>query len=216
MAGLYGKHRAFGDFISLGLKGETGAALENWLHAILPRAKSTLGEAWDGIFDSGMELRFWAGQGVLSPGPVCGILRPSRDKVGRRFPLLAIVEDAVPLPPVIDPDQTLYAALSTGLDALEGEAPLETLNAHLAELGDYRTVEADEPGFWAVNPETPVEELLTAIAATDHLRATRGRSYWWSAGDPLRAAAVQVCAGLPDADGFNWLTAGVSRQEATG
>ncbi|MFQ6551441.1 type VI secretion system-associated protein TagF [Aestuariibius insulae] len=213
MPGLYGKHPLFGDFISLGLGDRSQATIETWLDEILPRSKSTEGEGWQTMFDNGLPLRFWAGSDIFAQGPVCGVLRPSRDKVGRRFPLVAVLEKTVPMPPVIDPNQHIYEALAAGLDGITSDAPLAALTDAIGQMDDYATSSAAEPDFWAVNGEAPLEELLSAVSATDHLRATRGRSYWWSLGDATRAPAIRACRGRPDATSLNWLLAGVLRDE---
>ena len=211
--GIFGKHPAFGDFIGAGMSKPMQVALEEWMGAVLPRVRDNLGDVWQPFYDIALPLRFWLGEGVVPAavgGPVAGVMVFSHDKVGRRFPLIALAEGGQFPPPTVGPEQRWYDALQTLM--LEHDTP-ETA----AELADMLSMpdgfsptpfEGGDAGFWAVHTAGAVEEMMANVAATDHRRAAARRSYWWSAGDPSRTATFHSTEGWPDAAVFQWLLAG--------
>lgn len=217
--GIFGKHPAFGDFIGAGMSKPMQVALEEWMGAVLPRVRDNLGEVWQPFYDIALPLRFWLGEGVVPAavgGPVAGVLVFSHDKVGRRFPLIALVEGAQMPPPVLVPDQSWYAALQALM--LEHDTPETAAElAGMLSLPDGMLpapFEDGEAGFWAVQTAGAVEEMMADVAATDHRKASARRSYWWSAGDPSRTATFHATEGWPDASVFQWLLAGNPAEEA--
>ncbi|RLJ36311.1 type VI secretion system ImpM family protein [Litoreibacter meonggei] len=211
--GIFGKHPAFGDFIGAGMSKPMQVALEEWMGAVLPRVRDNLGDVWQPLYDIALPLRFWLGEGVVPAavgGPVAGVMVFSYDKVGRRFPLIALAEGAQFPPPTLVPEQRWYEALQALM--LEHDTP-ETA----AELADMLSLpsellpapfETGDAGFWAVHTAGAVDEMMANVAATDHRRASAQRSYWWSAGDPSRTATFHATEGWPDAFVFQWLLAG--------
>ncbi len=187
--GIYGKHPAKGDFLDFGVPAPLLKQVEAWLDTALGEAREVLGGEWEAIWSRAPVLRFWLGEGVWG-GPVAGVMVASRDKVGRRFPLVLLASGTdAPPPPVVDPAQPWHDA---------GVAHL----ARLLALGDFASNarlldgapvagSADQPGpgdFWAVRPGDSLEALWSDVAVTDHRRAAAGRSYWWVAGEPEAAA----------------------------
>ncbi|SFR64895.1 type VI secretion system-associated protein TagF [Litoreibacter janthinus] len=216
--GIFGKHPSFGDFIGAGMSKPMQVALEEWMGAVLPRVRDNLGDVWQPFYDIALPLRFWLGEGVVPAavgGPVAGVMVFSHDKVGRRFPLIALVEGAQMPPPTLVPEQRWYEALQTLM--LEHDTPqtaaelAEMLNLPTAALPD--PFEGGEAGFWAVHHAGAVEAMMANVAATDHRRAVARRSYWWSAGDPSRTATFHATEGWPDAAVFQWLLAGNAADE---
>ncbi len=215
MFGLYGKHPAFGDFLSNNLTATAEAALIPWMTEVFAAVRDGLGDEWTGVFDAAAPLRFWVGGNIFGSAPLFGVVAPSRDRVGRRFPLLLVAEDWARQPPVLDSDQQVYEALEAHIAALEPEVDkgARGLLAGLPEFEpDDSAAEAFAPGYWAANPSAPVEELFGTVRDTDHLRAAALRSYWWSAGTERRAAALYSCTGLPEADGMRWLLGGMAAE----
>ncbi|WP_394200007.1 type VI secretion system-associated protein TagF [Litoreibacter albidus] len=211
--GIFGKHPAFGDFIGAGMSKSMQVALEEWMGAVLPRVRDNLGDVWQPFYDVALPLRFWLGEGVVPAalgGPVAGVMVFSHDKVGRRFPLIALIEGADFPPPTVVPEQRWYAALEALM--LEHDTP-ETA-AELAEMFALpdgflpASFAGGEAGFWAVHTAGAVDEMMANVATTDHRRAAARRSYWWSAGDASRTATFHAAEGWPDASVFQWLLAG--------
>lgn len=179
--GLYGKHPARGDFLLSGLPGALAAPLEGWLDTALAGAREALGPRWETVWDGsgndGAGLRFWIGEAVWGQA-LCGVLLPSRDGVGRRFPLLVLWSDpdpaALPPPPAIDPDQGWYAALAGQLRGLRdgpGPTPGEGAAALLAAFPPPAPppwAPAPGPeGFWAERMAGPAPETGPVSAGTE-------------------------------------------------
>lgn len=209
-AGFFGKHPAFGDFISDGVPEALRVEMEGWLTPTLAQLSEDLGEVWADIYDSARPLRFWIGPSVLEhAGTVRGVICSSRDAVGRRFPMVLLYDETNPAPPPIAPDQDLYEALETAVAAAmdcDAESAAELMDLDGLDQGGAEEADA----LWAVNPEAPIPDLLHAIGAADYARAAAGRSYWWSAADDRRSGAVWSCSGLPGASALGWLMAGLA------
>lgn len=200
--GIFGKHPAFGDFLGAGLSGGLREVLEGWLNTMLPELREQWADAWEPNWDAAPVLRFWIGGGVMNM-PVAGVMVASRDKVGRRFPLIALAEDSGLPPPVIDADQGFYDAL---LGRLATVSPLPDAGAQgLAEalvLDGGIGPQHPETDFWAARGDADLGQLWADIRAADHRAAAETRSYWWRSG---RNVALYVAQGLPPAGAFGWL-----------
>src|SRR6056297_1529998 len=95
--GLFGKCPARGDFVSAGLPPDILRPWEDWVAGLTADILAALGPEPGPAWDAAPPIRFWIGGGPPR-GLAAGILLPSRDKVGRRFPLTLLwqgpVEDA--------------------------------------------------------------------------------------------------------------------------
>jgi type VI secretion system ImpM family protein len=67
---VYGKHPAFGDFLTAGLSGVAQDRIESWLNASLSTLKAAWGQAWEQGFDASpthcfldwrADFRWWCG-----------------------------------------------------------------------------------------------------------------------------------------------------------
>lgn len=202
---VYGKHPAKGDFVEHGIPGALKPLLEGWLDTVLGQAREVLGAEWQTVWPGAPMLRFRLGEGIWGV-PVAGVIAPSQDRVGRRFPLVLLalgdVGTALP-PPVIDADQTWYDEACAHLSAILAQGDLGgpadlLMGAPMVALTDPTPGPA---AFWAVRPGGDVGSLLADIAMTDHRRASEGRSYWWVAGSPeMVKGAAEIAEALPAAD----------------
>lgn len=204
--GIYGKHPGFGDFISAGLPGLAESHLVPWLTDCLAETRDGLGESWAPVWDAALPVRFWIGGAIWGGPHLRGVARPSRDKIGRRFPLIAVAETAA-APPMLRPDQGFYQGAEAEL-AADLPAPAD-LHGWLAALAEEDSADAAAATFWAANPALGVGDLLAQLEPTDRLRAAAARSYWWTEAGGDRASAVLACDGLPRAGELAWLLAGV-------
>ena len=215
MLGIYGKHPAFGDFISHGVSPRFRDAIEPWVGQILGEVQSRLGEDWQSVYDNALPLRFWLGTHVFGESNLRGVILFGHDKVGRRYPLV-IAEEASGLPaPVLDHDQGFYHTLQSGLEQAFHETDLDFGALVDALGGDDSATHPAEPEpqtLWAANPDPNIEDLLKAVCATDHQRAAQYRSYWWRAGQQASASTFLAAQGMPDAAEFAWLLAGIPTQ----
>ncbi|MFN3145136.1 MAG: type VI secretion system-associated protein TagF [Paracoccaceae bacterium] len=213
--GILGKHPDFGDFLHSGLSDESSSGLSIWLDKTLSELRDSQGEEWPRFWDAANLLRFWIGRAVLGRS-LAGILVPSHDRVGRRYPLVLAVEGARLPMPTIDPNQAFWTALEEHLarqrsDATRGAVGLiDGLDLNLSADG---VPEDNGDVLWAHRPDGDLEALLRAASREDPSRAATGRSYWWSPGNDTHAATWLGCNGLPKSDALGWILAGVAVTE---
>ncbi|MGN6779582.1 type VI secretion system-associated protein TagF [Rhizobium sp.] len=86
--GFFGKLPTHGDFVSAALGSRLQSELDQWVHNGLIALEATLGSDWRQLFHATTAWRFVVGKGVWAPSAVAGVLLPSRDRVGRSFPLI--------------------------------------------------------------------------------------------------------------------------------
>lgn len=209
---LYGKHRARGDFIEVNLGPEMRRIVETWLGQALQDCRLLLGEGWDVPAPGTLPPRvmFWVGEAVAGE-TMAGVLIPSQDSVGRRFPLLIAAAgppEAMPGPPLPGPPSSWFALLAPHLEAQIGRSDFESASDLLSGL-DPPSGEQEEPvpaaSFWATRPDSDMARLLADAAGAERRSAAATRSYWWQhreQGDGARLFATQ---GLPDGPALAWL-----------
>ena len=177
---LYGKHPGRGDFLAKGVDPRLQAPLEAWLDQALGEMRETLGPEWEDVWDSGACLNFWVGEAIWGL-PVAGVMRSSRDKVGRRFPLMALAQAEAPPPPTLGGQEWhIKVAARLAECLLEPDVKDQPLTGLEVPSPDDPI---DGPHFWAIRPGTDASGLWSDLAANDHRRAAARRSYWWVAGD---------------------------------
>jgi type VI secretion system protein ImpM len=204
--GLYGKHPAFGDFVTGGLPADTQSTLESWLNRMLPALRDIDETTWQDRFDGAPEVRFWFGAGLV-PGGFCGVMRPAKDKVGRRFPMVAGVTHCGQMSPMLDSSVLLYDEIGVALDSFKrgsGDGAPE-FAAHLLNMTApvIALREDSTPDFWAARPDGDLGRLAGDIAVADHDRAGVHRSYMWVNGPG--GVAIHAADQLQSADVMNWL-----------
>ncbi len=212
MIGVFGKHPAFGDFISDGLSKPVQIALEEWLSAVLPRVREATGETWSGLYDVALPLRFWIGEEMIrnSDNAVAGVMVFSRDQVGRRFPLVALTEH-VPAPPTIDPGQLWYQELESLMGEHKTPETAKDLSQSLTPKVDITPSASGDVSFWAVK-DGSVDALLRDVSETDQRRAASRRSYFWSGGDALRMSTFYAMDTWPSTAQLQWLLTGTPKE----
>ena len=209
--GLYGKLPAVGDFVRRGLAPALALKLQDWLQHGLAGLDSGDGQGRDAAMETASSWRFTASPGVLGEAAMAGVLTPSRDRVGRLHPLVALVElDGV--------DAEAAAACSVWFEALDG----------IVELGVAQGAGPDEvfDALQALGPPTAPEHVqmnlrfvpngflaeaddeaflpgLAVKALNNMLPMAPGTSLWWRRGQGgTRLLLVQ---GLPVDAAFHTL-----------
>lgn len=208
-AGIYGKHPGFGDFITAGLPDDLLKPLGDWMQSALGEWRSWAGDAWQGMFDHSPRLGFWIGPALLAGMPMRGVWVPSRDKAGRRFPL--IVAQSGGVAPILEPAQSFYDAAAVALVGLQDSElfePRTVVERLQAELPAAAPESPAWPTFWALNRQLDPASLLGSLQAADHGHASAARSYWWFAGNADRSSGVLACQGWPGLAELGWLIAG--------
>lgn len=218
---IYGKHPGFGDFVSQGLDAGALTRLDAWVQGVLPDLRAGLGEAWAPVWDAAPVLRLWLGADILGV-PFQGVWAASRDRVGRRYPLIFGVAGRDRVPPVHpDHDADLYAALVGQLAALAvavvGQGGVRALLEALGPVPGDETLDQMPPSgmLWGQRADGDLGRLMRDAAELDAQHAQCGRSHWWSEAGQGRPAAWVAVTGLPDADVLHWLLVDARQEAAT-
>ncbi len=211
--GVLGKHPGYGDFVRHGVDDATADALTRWIDATLTEVRDEMKADWADFWDNGQELRFWLGRKVLGQTTI-GIFRPSRDRVGRRYPLLLMAQGVAVEAPVIDRDQRPWDVLSAQMRRMQPGQGAAALLRGIDADALFVAPEPDAahqmgPVIWAHHPEGNLDALLASAAPVDHGRAATQRSYWWSVAAPGRAPVWLAHPGLPQGAALAWCIAGV-------
>lgn len=85
--GAFGKMPALGDFFRFDIDPGFVSIWDKWLQAGLPKVRADLGLRWTGCYTSAPIWRFTLTAGLAGSQGAQGVLMPSIDRVGRRFPL---------------------------------------------------------------------------------------------------------------------------------
>ncbi|WP_319544419.1 type VI secretion system-associated protein TagF [Ruegeria conchae] len=88
--GAFGKMPSVGDFFRLGVAPEFVQPWDTWIQHSMLAASESLGPAWDSHYMSAPIWRFCLAPGLAGPQKMLGVLMPSVDRVGRRFPLTLV------------------------------------------------------------------------------------------------------------------------------
>ena len=211
--GVIGKHPGYGDFVRHGIDEDIGDELMAWIDTTLTEVRDQLKADWADFWDNGQELRFWLGRGILGKTTI-GIFVPSRDRVGRRYPLLLMAQGVAVEAPVIDRDQRPWDILSNQLRRMQpGQGAAALLRGVDADAlfvsPEHAGAQEEGPVIWAHHPEGNLDQLLASAAPVDHGRAATTRSYWWSVAAPGRAPVWLAHPGLPQGSALAWAIGGV-------
>ena len=188
--GAYGKAPCAGDFLRIGMPKGVVSAWDPWVQAWLAGAAAALGPGYDAAYMSAPIWRFTLRAGLAGAAPVAGIVMPSVDRVGRRFPLtLAWTGGAAaasgPLAHHGAARARMLAAEDLALDMLEDGATRETLETGLAAL-------ADRPEGAAAQPPAPLRRLGRGQGAVWSAEIEGGVHMIETAGLPGRAEGLAL------------------------
>jgi len=108
MIGLFGKIPRNGDFVRRQLPDTFVAPWDHWLRSSMATAQDELGPAFADLFPRASAWFYRLSPGACGPMAAGGILLPSRDAVGRLFPLTVakLFADGTPAP-----DRSWYPAI---------------------------------------------------------------------------------------------------------
>lgn len=208
---VFGKHPGFGDFLAAGeLPTESASRVMDWLAQTLGGWRDSAGPDWQAGFDRAPALRFWIGAGLSGGVALRGVMIPSRDRSGRRFPLI-VAQATAGAAPVIDADQAFFDQAEgelramASVDRFEPREVAAALSQTLPAPADGQPVQG--ASFWATNATRPPQDMLAELAATDYAHAQAGRSYWWFAADEQagQQSGILACAAWPGPAEMGWL-----------
>jgi len=135
--GAFGKMPSVGDFFRIGAPPGFITAWDDWIQHGMLEVQETLGDDWDAHYMSAPIWRFCLSPGLAGPQKVIGVLMPSVDRVGRRFPLTLMAPLQTPGPAQLDhfSEEALFIRLEDmALDALDDAMTRERLEAELTTV----------------------------------------------------------------------------------
>ena len=162
--GWFGKIPNLGDFVTRRLPDTFVRPWDDWLQHGLALMRTRL---FEDELEQCAGCRFWIGPGVLGEPSWMGILTPSVDRVGRRFPLTL----AAPIDSGVEPTQSLAGALA----AQEWFAALDRIVEQTRD--EQFTADAVESALAALQQESQddvVDESL--VDALLHRRCARAEN----------------------------------------
>ncbi len=135
--GAFGKIPSVGDFFRINVPAGFVAAWDAWIQNGMLAAQGALGGSWDAHYMSAPIWRFCLSPGLAGPQKVMGVLMPSVDRVGRRFPLTLMAPLQTPGPAQLDhfSEEALFMRLEDlALDALDDTMTRDGFEAGLAGI----------------------------------------------------------------------------------
>ncbi|NNE52762.1 MAG: type VI secretion system-associated protein TagF [Sulfitobacter sp.] len=201
--GAFGKIPATGDFFRINAPPGFVGPWDEWLQRCIVSGAHTFGEKWDELYMSVPIWRFCLSPGLAGEAKILGVLMPSVDSVGRRFPLTLAAALPKEGPLLLDHflNSDLFARLEEiALATLEDGASSDALAKALEEAPD--PLQQPHARFSHIDGATSVERAKTqtellALLAAQGPAAGNARSSVWSAAleDDLR---LMICDGLPE------------------
>ncbi|MEM1005326.1 MAG: type VI secretion system-associated protein TagF [Pseudomonadota bacterium] len=201
--GAFGKMPSVGDFFRLQVANAFVQPWDEWIQRTILASSQALGQAWDAHYMSAPIWRFCLSPGLAGPQKMMGVLMPSVDRVGRRFPLTlvsAISNEGSAILSHFRIADTYRKLEDLALAALEDDMTRDKLAAGLTDLA----VPVQQPaapvrahGSTMVLTRGEVaESLLPDLAAGLMSQRYRTPSIWSTeiGGVPR----MMVCEGLPD------------------
>ncbi len=135
--GAYGKIPAVGDFFRLSPPNGFVRVWDAWLQETLSEAQSVYGTGFDAHYMSAPIWRFTLPRDIAGADKLVGVLMPSVDRVGRRFPLTLVQAVSTAGPASADHlgANPLFEKLEDlALMALEDDTTLERLGEGLSRI----------------------------------------------------------------------------------
>lgn len=164
--GFFGKLPSHGDFISEGLERDTITLLDGWIRAGLHACEQEFGTSWAKLFAASPPWRFIVEKGLWGPATYAGVMLPSRDRVGRSFPLLIVAQlhDFSAHPRTLYLDHTWFMAaeglaetsLTRDFDISHFTTSLKRMRLPRAEDDEIPTSTSETRSalWWYIDPET--------------------------------------------------------------
>lgn len=182
--GYYGKVVTHGDFVLRRLPPDFVDDWDRWLQAGLHHSRLALGAFWRDVYLNSPVWRFSTAAGVCGTQAMAGVLMPGVDRVGRYFPWTLAA-------PVVPPRPGSFARAAVWFDMLE-ELALDCL----------------APGFSLEAFDAALAGLGPLPAGGDWERG--GNSMFWTGATRAGAPVSRSFSGMPAAQDFSALLAGVN------
>lgn len=201
--GAFGKMPSVGDFFRISAPNAFVQVWDEWLQKCLVSGAHSFGQRWDELYMSVPIWRFCLSENLAGPDKIIGVLMPSIDRVGRRFPLTLMAklpeDSSVVLDHFLQGD--VFTSLEdTALSMLEDDATRDGLETALTGVAQPRATAT--PAFAKSGRTSIVQHGLgqtatPAILASTCLAGQYTNPSVWSAvmEDDTR---LMVCDGLPE------------------
>lgn len=200
--GAFGKIPAIGDFFRLNAPSGFVQVWDEWIQRSMLGAQNALGAGWDDAYMSAPIWRFSLSAGLAGPQKLMGVVMPSVDRVGRRFPLTLMAALPTPGPAQLDhfSEDAMFARLENlALDALDDTMTRDGLAAQLGALQppQFRnSAPVRSAGSTLVLTQPDSRGLLPELAAGLLASRVRTPSIWSAIINDV--PRMMVCDGLPE------------------
>ena len=212
--GLFGKVTSHGDFMSRRLPPAFIAIWDGWLQSSMQGSRDKLGPKWLDTYLTSPLWRFVLAPGVCDANSWAGVMMPSVDRVGRHFPLtLAVgVAGGPDLANWMVSNNDWFEQLEDlALSTLEANFAFDQFDAALQAMQGLDGVAGSgsygPAGFHL--PLTSLDQIAAAVPALT-AAALHGQSIWWTDGSAQVAPCALMCRGLPTAQSFAGMLAGLA------
>ena len=201
--GAFGKIPSVGDFFRIHAPPGFASIWDEWLQRCLVSGAHAYGSHWDELYMSVPIWRFSLSAGVAGPAAIMGVLMPSVDRVGRRFPLtlMGALAEGAPVIQAHFADHETYDKLETiALSVLDDDISKDALEDKLSSVARAEQEPSATcrvtPGAAVVCKGTSPQDLLPSMTAGLLARTFQSPTVWSTSieGD----SRLMVCDGLPD------------------
>jgi type VI secretion system protein ImpM len=202
--GIFGKLPARADFLTRGLAMSFTEPWHAWLVRGLLFAAEDLAARFEPAYMAAPVWRFIIPSGACGPVPAAGVMMPSVDAVGRRFPLtLAAASASLGGPGALLAAAAWFDALEeTGRDALARDPDIDVWAARVAAIVPVLPPVMPPHAVHVPLGEAGVgDAILPALAAYGAERAV----VFWCEGSPFVRPCGLVMNDLPDGTWFTRL-----------
>lgn len=135
--GAFGKIPSVGDFFRLNAPSGFASVWDEWLQRCLVSGAHAYGSRWDDLYMSVPIWRFGLSRGVAGQSAIMGVLMPSVDRVGRRFPLTLMAglpEDSNIIDVHFADDDTFETLETIALSVLDEDISKDALQEKLSTV----------------------------------------------------------------------------------
>ncbi|MFK7853261.1 MAG: type VI secretion system-associated protein TagF [Granulosicoccus sp.] len=210
--GYFGKTRHRGDFVRFNLPQSFTKVWDDWLQQIILDGEQYYQQEWKSLYDNAPAHHFVLSSGIAGNQVWVGILLPSQDKVGRRFPFclaMSLTEFNLPLVSAAQLAPWFKDAHELLVRMQGGDFDFDLLQVELASLAEKYAQDApatsplitmpnlhsDSIGI-AVNTADPLDNAVATQALLDAaLIQTLGEYSLWMCQDGSKQSLLH--SGLP-------------------
>ena len=200
--GAFGKMPSVGDFFRINMPSGFVSGWDDWIQNAMLSAQEVLGQTFDQYYMSAPIWRFSLAAGLAGPQKMLGVLMPSVDRVGRRFPLTLASAVATPGPAPLDHfnEKPLFERLEElALDALDDTMTRDLLEERLTEIPPPALRSAAplrQAGHTMVLTQGATGDILPELASGLLTGKFATPSVWSAVVDNV--PRLMICDGLPN------------------